>query len=60
MLRFLPFYAGTGLLGIVSDFASPEEIATALTRSQDALVFGGYTTVVLIAGAVLLYRRDVP
>ncbi|MBA2262931.1 MAG: hypothetical protein H0W03_09725 [Solirubrobacterales bacterium] len=52
-------YAGTGLLGIVSDFASPEEIAIALTKLQDALVFGGYTTVMLIAGAVLLYRRDV-
>ncbi|MBA2557350.1 MAG: hypothetical protein H0V12_08430 [Chloroflexi bacterium] len=59
VLRFLPFYAGTALLGIVSDFASPEEIAIALTKLQDALVFGGYTTVMLIAGAVLLYRRDV-
>lgn len=57
-LRFLPFYAGTGLLGIVSDFASPEEIAIAFTRLENALVFGGYTAVALIAGAVLVQRRD--
>jgi threonine aldolase len=31
----------------------------AITRLEDALVFGAYTTVMLIAGAVLLYRRDV-
>ncbi len=58
-LRFLPFYAGTSLLGIVSDFASPEELAVALTRPQNALVFGGYTLVALLVGSVLLSRRDV-
>ena len=58
-LRFLPFYAGTSLLGIVSDFASPEELAIALTRLEDAVVFGGYAMAALLAGAVLLYRRDV-
>lgn len=58
-LRFLPFYAGTCLLGIVSDFASAEEVAIAFTRFEDALVFGGYTAAALAAGTVLLYRRDV-
>ena len=58
-LRFLPFYAGTSLLGIVSDFASPEEIAIAFTHAENALVFGGYTAAALIAGTVLIHRRDV-
>lgn len=58
-LRFLPFYAGTSLLGIVSDFASAEEMAIAFTRFENALVFGGYAVVALVAGTVLLYRRDV-
>lgn len=56
--RFLPFYAGNGLLAIESDTATPESIAAALTRLQDALVFGGYTAVALVVGTVLLYRRD--
>lgn len=57
-LRFLPFYAGNGLLTLDSDYASAEEIAVALTRLENTLVFGGYTMVALVAGAVLLYRRD--
>ena len=57
-LRFLPFYAGTSLLGIVSDFASPEELAIALTRPQNALVFGGYALAALLVGATVLSRRD--
>ncbi|HEY9410845.1 MAG TPA: hypothetical protein VIP77_14790 [Jiangellaceae bacterium] len=56
--RFLPFYAGNGLLGIDSDTATPESIAVALTRVQDALIFGGYAAVALVVGTVLLYRRD--
>jgi len=42
--RFLPFFAGNGPLGIQSDTTTPESIAVALTRPEDALVFGGYTT----------------
>ena len=57
-LRFLPFYAGTALLGIVSDFATPEELAVALTRPQDALVLGGYVAAALLIGAVAVRRRD--
>ncbi|MEW9529235.1 ABC transporter permease subunit [Microbispora sp. NPDC049125] len=56
--RFLPFFAGDGLLAISSDMDTPESIAAALTRAQDAMVFGGYTAVALIVGTVLLYRRD--
>jgi ABC-2 type transport system permease protein len=58
VFRFMPFYAGNGLLGIDADTATPESIAVALTRLQDALVFGGYTAVALVIGTVLLYRRD--
>jgi hypothetical protein len=38
--RFLPFYAGGALLGIEVDTATPETIAVALSRTQDALLFG--------------------
>ena len=47
------------LLGIVSDFASAEEIAIALTHGESALVFGGYTAAALTVGLALIYRRDV-
>jgi len=42
-------------LGLVS----PEELAIALTRPENALVFGAYALVALLVGSVLLYRRDV-
>ena len=58
ILRFLPFYAGNGLLTLDSDFTSPEEVAVALSDLQNALVFGGFTAVVLAAGAILVTRRD--
>jgi ABC-type transport system involved in multi-copper enzyme maturation permease subunit len=56
--RFLPFVAGNNLLAIQGEGAFAESAATALTRAQDALVFGGYTAVALLVGTVLLYRRD--
>jgi len=56
--RFLPFVAGNNLLGIEGEGAFAESAATALTRAQDALVFGGYTAVALAVGTILLYRRD--
>jgi len=56
--RFLPFFAGNGLLAIDSDTATPASIAVALTRPENALVFGGYTTIALVVGTMLLYRRD--
>ncbi|MCU1675796.1 MAG: hypothetical protein JWM93_554 [Frankiales bacterium] len=56
--RFLPFFAGNNLLGIVSDTTTPAALAVALTRTQDAFVFGSYAAVALTVGTVLLYRRD--
>jgi ABC-2 type transport system permease protein len=56
--RFLPFYAGGAVLGVEIDTTTPETIAVALSRTQDALVFGGYAAVALLVGTVLLYRRD--
>ena len=56
--RFLPFVAGNHLLNDDSGFASADALAVALTRPENALVFGGYTLVALVIGTVLLYRRD--
>ena len=55
--RYLPFSAANGLLSIETT-SDPEALAAALTRVQDALLFGAYTVVALIIGTVLLYRRD--
>jgi ABC-2 type transport system permease protein len=57
--RFLPFDAGYRLLEVGSDLDTPETLAAALTRPQLALIFGGYATVALITGLVLLHRRDI-
>ncbi len=56
--RFLPFAAGNHLLTDTSGFGGPAAVAVELTRPENALVFGGYTVVALVIGAVLLYRRD--
>jgi ABC-2 type transport system permease protein len=56
--RFLPFFAGNKLLAYNNDFDTPEAIAVALTRSESALVFGGYAALALLVGTLLLYRRD--
>ncbi|MCW2533705.1 MAG: hypothetical protein JWP62_3275 [Blastococcus sp.] len=56
--RFLPFIAGNHLLAYNSDFETPKTLAIALTRPENALVFGGYAAVALAVGTVLLYRRD--
>ena len=56
--RFVPFYAGGGVLGVEVDTMTPEMIAVALSRTQDALVFGSYAALALLVGTVLLYRRD--
>ena len=57
--RFLPFDAGYRVLGVGSDFDSPEMIAAALTRPQYAAIFAGYATITVLVGAVLVQRRDV-
>jgi ABC-2 type transport system permease protein len=56
--RFLPFVAGNHLLAYANDLESPHALAIALSRSENALVFGGYTVVALMVGSILLYRRD--
>jgi ABC-2 type transport system permease protein len=56
--RFLPFIAGNHLLAYTSDLESPHALAIALTRPENALVFGSYTAISLVVGTVLLYRRD--
>jgi ABC-type transport system involved in multi-copper enzyme maturation permease subunit len=56
--RFLPFVAGNHLLTDSAGFDTPAAIAIALTKPENALVFGSYTVVALVLGTVLLYRRD--
>jgi ABC-2 type transport system permease protein len=57
--RFMPFSAAGGMLGITQATDTPETLAAALTRTQDALLFGGYTVALLTIGTVLFYRQDV-
>jgi len=56
--RLLPFSAANGLLSIRSAGDTAKTLAAALSSTQDALLFAGFTTAALIAGTVLLYRRD--
>jgi len=56
--RFLPFDAGYRLLGVGSDFDTPEILAVALPRPSLAVVFAVYAAVGITMGTVLLYRRD--
>ena len=56
--RFLPFVSGNHLLTDSAGFDSAEALAVALTRPENALVFGAYTLLALLLGTVLLYRRD--
>ncbi|QXC60650.1 hypothetical protein KSP35_20375 [Aquihabitans sp. G128] len=57
--RYLPFDAGYRMLGVGSDFDTPEILAATLHRSQYALVFTAYSLLTLVAGTVVLSRRDV-
>lgn len=56
--RLLPLDAGYRVLEVGNDFDSPELIAAALTRAQYGSVFAAYTAVALLAGFVLLQRRE--
>jgi len=56
--RFLPFSAANGLIGTGTGTDTPEMLAAALSRVQDAFLFGGYAAAALAVGTVLLYRRD--
>ncbi len=57
--RYLPFVAGNHLLDLDSDIDSPEAIAVALSRVENAAVFAGYALVSLAIGITMLTRRDV-
>ena len=57
--RLLPFSAANGLLGIEAAGDSPETLAAALSRVQDAFLFGGYAVATVGIGMLLLSRRDV-
>ena len=56
--RFLPFVAGNHLLAYANDLESPHALAIALSRPENALVFGGYAAAALVVGSILMYRRD--
>ena len=56
--RFLPFVAGNGLLPLDDPAASIETLSATLSNAENALVFGGYATLALAVGTVLLCRRD--
>jgi hypothetical protein len=56
--RYLPFSAASGLLGIRQAGDTDETIAAALSRVQDAVLFGGFVVAALVIGTVLLSRRD--
>ncbi|MBK5223679.1 MAG: hypothetical protein JJE52_12585 [Acidimicrobiia bacterium] len=56
--RLLPFDAGYRILGVGSDFDTPEILAIALTPPQYALIFAGYAAATMLAGSIVLHRRD--
>ncbi|MBX3287074.1 MAG: hypothetical protein KF703_17130, partial [Actinobacteria bacterium] len=56
--HLLPFSAGYRLLDAGPNFEAPVLIANQLARPQYALIFAGYALASLVAGTVLLYRRD--
>jgi len=58
IVRFLPYVAGFRMLGVASDFDTPEAVAVALTRAQSTVVFGSFAAVALALGTSLLYRRE--
>lgn len=45
-------------LGLEDDMASVDTLTAALTRTENALIFGGYAALAITIGTVLLYRRD--
>lgn len=56
--RLLPFSAANGMLGIRSAGDTATTLAAALSTTQDAFLFGGYALAAIVAGTVMLYRRD--
>ncbi len=56
--RFMPFSAAAGMLNISQATDNAETLAAALSRTQDALLFGGYVVLALTIGTILFQRRD--
>jgi hypothetical protein len=56
--RFLPFDAGFRLVNVGGAHDTPSARAVQFDRPQLALIFGAYATLAMVAGTVLLYRRD--
>ncbi len=52
-VRFLPFYAGNGMLAL-ADEGDP----ATFDRPVTALVFAGYAVVALLAGSIVVHRSD--
>lgn len=52
-VRFLPFVAGNGMLGIAA-----EEERVAFTQGTSALIFAGYAALALAIGIVVAHRSD--
>jgi len=56
--RLMPFSAASGMLNIQQATDTAETLAAALSRTQDALLFGGYVVAALTLGTILFSRRD--
>ena len=56
--RLMPFSAAAGMLNIQQATDTAETLAAALSRTQDALLFGGYVIAALTLGTILFSRRD--
>ncbi len=56
--RFMPFSTAAGMLNIQQATDNAETLAAALSRTQDALLFGGYVIAALTLGTILFSRRD--
>ena len=56
-VRYMPFSAAAGCSASARP-VTPRNVAAALSRVQDAFLFGGYVVAALAIGTVLLYRRD--
>lgn len=56
--RFMPFSTAAGMLNIQQATDNAETLAAALSRTQDALLFGGYVIAALTVGTILFSRRD--
>lgn len=57
--KFVPFDTGFRTLGVESELDAPERLAAGVSNALHASIFWSYVIVALIAGTVVLLRRDV-